>query len=167
MHDAGGAPYVDYVRSFSTAVAPTSSLPHHPFWHDEDGITAVAAVGTQADMQAAAAEIRKVLGDAVQVVSFRIRTWRGTWGLVARAAGTSKGTALRWLAAHHGCEPYETVVVGDWLNDIPMFLLAGRSYAMAHSPREVQRAATLVVDTAEKGGGLARVVEDMFGIVTP
>ena len=32
----------------------------------------------------------------------------------------------------------EVVAVGDWLNDVPMFQVAGRSFAMAHASDEVK-----------------------------
>ena len=55
--------------------------------------------------------------------------------------------------------------VGDWINDVPMFLVAGRSYAMGQAPDEVKRAATFVLEeTSEAGGGVARAVEEAFGV---
>ena len=78
----------------------------------------------------------------------------------ARGGGT-KGSALAYVAAHYGCAMEETVCVGDWLNDVPMFAVAGRSYAMGQAPDEVKRAASAVLEeTSEQGGGIARVVEE-------
>jgi hydroxymethylpyrimidine pyrophosphatase-like HAD family hydrolase len=46
-----------------------------------------------------------------------------------------------------------------------MFGVAGRSYVMGHAPDEVKRAASHVLDeTSETGGGIARVVEEAFGV---
>jgi hypothetical protein len=46
--------------------------------------------------------------------------------------------------------------VGDWLNDLPMFQVAGRSFAMGQAPDAVKSAATDVLDaTATTGGGIA------------
>ena len=55
---------------------------------------------------------------------------------MARAAGGTKGSALAYVAAHHGCTLDETVCVGDWLNDVSMFAVAGRSYAMGQASAE-------------------------------
>jgi hypothetical protein len=55
--------------------------------------------------------------------------------------------------------------VGDWLNDLSMFAVAGRSYAMGHAPETVKRAATNVLtQTSETGGGIAHAIEDAFGL---
>jgi hydroxymethylpyrimidine pyrophosphatase-like HAD family hydrolase len=87
--------------------------------------------------------------------------------MVVRAAGGTKGTALAWLADHHGLAMEETVCVGDWLNDVSMFGVAGRSFAMGQAPHEVKQAATDVLEeTNETGGGIARIVERVFGVVT-
>jgi hydroxymethylpyrimidine pyrophosphatase-like HAD family hydrolase len=166
VHDDSGESFLAYVSTWSTDVRHTRSIPDHPFWTDEDGVTAVVAVGSSTQVGGAAEEIGERLGDAAQVAKFPIRRLPGAWGLVVRAAGGSKGAALRWLAAHHGFEAYETVCVGDWLNDVSMFSVAGRSFAMGHAPDEVKRAATDVLDeTGEKGGGVARAIESAFGVV--
>jgi hydroxymethylpyrimidine pyrophosphatase-like HAD family hydrolase len=75
---------------------------------------------------------------------------------VVRAAGVDKGTAIDWVARHHGVTAAEVVAVGDWLNDIPMLRRAGRSFAMGQAPLEVKAAATDVLKaSAHTGGGLA------------
>ena len=85
--------------------------------------------------------------------------------MIARAAGGTKGSELAFVAAHYGCAPEETVCVGDWMNDVSMFAVAGRSYAMGHAPDDVKKAASVVlVETAEHGGGIARAIEEAFGV---
>jgi hydroxymethylpyrimidine pyrophosphatase-like HAD family hydrolase len=84
---------------------------------------------------------------------------------MARAAGATKGSALRWLAEREAVPMAETVCVGDWLNDVPMFEAAGRSFAMGQAPSEVKdRATDVLEETGEKGGGVARVLDVAFGI---
>jgi hydroxymethylpyrimidine pyrophosphatase-like HAD family hydrolase len=80
--------------------------------------------------------------------------------MVVRTAGVDKGTAIEWIARHHGVTLAEVVVVGDWLNDVPMMKAAGRSFAMAQSPAAVKAAATdvLAADTWS-GGGIAEAAE--------
>ena len=54
---------------------------------------------------------------------------------------------------------------GDWFNDVPMFRAAGRSFAMGQAPEDVKRAASDVLkETSETGGGIARVVDELFGV---
>lgn len=168
VHDPHGDPFVHYVTTWSTDVERADSLVDHGAWHGDDGVTAVVAVGPGDRIALAVDLIRRGLSEVAQVAMFPIKRVTGAWGLVARASGGTKGSALTWLADHHGITVDETVVVGDWLNDVPMFGVAGRSFAMGHAPDEVKRAATDVLpETAEQGGGIARIVREVFGVSTP
>ncbi len=165
-HDAKGAEYVAYVALWSSDIRIATSIAEHPLWHDADGVTAVVAVGTGDQIATAVSGIEKTCGDAVQVASFPLRRMPGRWGMIVRAARGTKGSALAWLATHHGFEIAETVCVGDWYNDAPMLAIAGRSFAMAQAPDDVKRLATdVLVESSENGGGIARVVRDVFGVV--
>jgi HAD superfamily hydrolase (TIGR01484 family) len=165
VHDDAGSPFLGYVSTWSTDVRRAPSVADHGVWTDAAGVTAVVAVGTAAQIDEAVEGIIRDVGDAAQVVMFPVRRLAGSWALITRAAGRSKGSALRWIAAHHGCELYETVCVGDWMNDVPMLEIAGRAYAMGHAPDEVKAVATdLLPETSESGGGIARAVAEAFGI---
>jgi Cof subfamily protein (haloacid dehalogenase superfamily) len=165
VHDASGDIFLPYVRTWSNDIRRADKLGEHELWQDEDGITACVAVGTGEQITRTFEGIRLGLGEAAQVAMFQIRRVPGMWGLVARASGGTKGTALQWIAEHHGYGSDETVAVGDWLNDIPMMLAATRSYAMGQAPDEVKKVATKVLEeTSETGGGIARVVEEELGI---
>ena len=165
VHDARGEPFLPYVRTWSLDVQATAAVEEHEFWSSEDGITAVVAVGTAEQIHGTGDEIERSLGTQAQVAMFPIRRLVDTWGLIARAAGGTKGSALSYVAAQHGCALDETVCVGDWLNDVSMFAVAGRSYAMGQAPDEVKHAATAVLaETSEHGGGIARVIEELFEV---
>jgi hydroxymethylpyrimidine pyrophosphatase-like HAD family hydrolase len=165
VHDASGEDFLAYVRTWSNDIRRADRLHEHELWHDVDGITAAVAVGTGPQISGTFESIRTGLGDAAQLAMFQIRRVPGMWGLVARASGGTKGTALRWIAEHHGYAPDETVAVGDWLNDLPMMRAAGRSYAMGQAPDEVKEIATgVLAETSETGGGVARVVREELGL---
>lgn len=165
VHDQRGTPYLDYVSTWSTAILPTRSVAKHAYWADEAGVTALVAVGTAGQIQDAVASIQSTLGDAAQVASFPTRRMENTWGMVVRAAGGNKGSALRWLAEHHGIGIEQTVCVGDWMNDLPMFEAAGRSFAMGQAPDALKAAATdRLQETHDEGGGVARAVHLAFGV---
>jgi len=165
VHDDAGLPFLGYVSTWSTDVRRAARVVEHVLWEEIDGITAVVAVGTATQISATVEDIQAKLDGIAQAIMFPIRRIPGTWGLVARASGGTKGTALEWLAQHHGFSVKEAVCVGDWLNDVPMFAAAGRSFAMGQAPDEVKRAATDVLpETSETGGGIARVVREVFGV---
>ncbi len=72
------------------------------------------------------------------------------------AKGVSKGAALADLAAQLGVQPEHVAVAGDWYNDLSMFAVAARSYAMPHAPPEVKAAASCVLDDgAPRRGAIA------------
>ncbi|XXY54416.1 HAD family hydrolase [Sorangium sp. So ce269] len=166
VHDAIGAPHVHYVRGWSPAIAEVDRVSSHPYWEHEHGLLALVAIGTEAQVMAAVEEVRSELGRAAFVVSFPLLQDGPTsiFAMMVRAAGPTKGTAVAWLAEHYGCSPSDVVVVGDWLNDLPMFEVAGRSFAMGQAPENVKQAATdrLKAD-ALLGGGIAEAIRRAFG----
>ena len=164
-HDARGEPFLPYVRTWSQDVRRTDSLEAHEFWQHEEGVTAVVAVGSAEQIHGTADEIERARAGQVQIAMFPVKRLPDTWGLIARAAGGTKGSALTYVAAHHGCVVEETVCVGDWVNDVSMFAVAGRSFAMGQAPDNVKSAASDVLEeTSEHGGGIARAVEEVFGL---
>ncbi len=166
-HDSEGMPFLGYVSTWSNDVRRTADVLEHELWRAEDGVTAVVALGSQESVSRAVQDIRADLPHAVTVAMFPLRRGPhiGTWALIVRAAGGTKGTAMRFIAQHEGVDLADTVCVGDWVNDVPMFEVAGRSFAMGQAPDEVKSKATDVLsETTEQGGGVARAVAEAFGI---
>ena len=97
-------------------------------------------------------------------VAFPVSAYPGKHALLVRAAGPSKGTALAELCRMIGCTLDEAVAVGDWVNDIPMFEVAGRSFAMATAPDVVRDKATdVLARPAGSGGGIAEAIRPAWG----
>lgn len=164
VHDGLGAPFAGYVRTWSPNIAVVEEVGAHPYWDHERGLLAVVAVGQEEPIEEAAAELRSLLAGAAMVVSFSVSRFTGIAALIVRAHGPTKGTAVAWLAEHHGCTPAEVVAVGDWLNDVPMFETAGRSFVMAQAPEAVKRAATDQLEASvETGGGVAEAIAIAWG----
>jgi len=168
VHDERGADYLPYVRTWSTDLRYAHRVTEHALWDSKDGMTAVVALGREASIGRTVADIQRDETEAMQVAMFPFRRdadkSREHWGMVARAAGGTKGTALEWMAAHYGISVEETVCVGDWLNDLPMLQAAGRSFAMGQSPDEVKKAATDVLERdITQGGGIAEAIDRAFG----
>lgn len=155
IHDDVGAPYLRYVQTWSKQVTRIDRATEHPHWTHPRGVSEVVCVGHEESVRAIERTLGERCAEAVQVVSFPIRRpgGDGRWGMVVRAKGPSKGTAVEALARHHGVTPAEVVVVGDWLNDLSMFAVAGRSFAMGQAPEPVKMAATDVLDATNLTGG--------------
>ncbi len=72
--------------------------------------------------------------------------------------GSSKGTALEFLAPRLGIPLAEVIAVGDNLNDLEMIQTAGLGVAMGNAPAEVKSQADYVTATNDNEG-LAVVIE--------
>jgi hydroxymethylpyrimidine pyrophosphatase-like HAD family hydrolase len=165
-HDGRGAPFVGYVQTWSTDIRVARDVFEHELWNAPDGVTAAIALGPRDRIVQSVAEIERDLPGTVFIATFPLRTGEPDhWAMLVRASGGTKGTALRWIAQHEKIPVERAVCVGDWLNDVPMFEAAGRSFAMGQAPEEVRSKATDVLqETADSGGGIARVIEIAFGI---
>ena len=166
VYDPRGEPYIGYVQSWSPNVSPVERVTAHPYWEHEAGIHAVVAVGTEDQIRASVDEVQGALPEQAFVLSFPVSHRSGLFAMIVRAAGSTKGTAVEWLSVHYGCDPAEVVVVGDWLNDVPMFKRAGRSFVMAQAPKIVKAAATDELEAhASRGGGIAEAIRRAWGKV--
>lgn len=165
IHDAHGAPHLEYVQTWSPTARPTGAVLEHRSWDEPAALTGVVSVGTQEQIALLREDLQRDGGRDVQVATFALRRPAGAWGMFVRAAGINKGSALAFVASHHGHRLEQTIAIGDWLNDVAMFKVAGRSYAMGQAPDEVKGAASHVLrETSREGGGIARVIEENFGI---
>lgn len=157
-HDDAGSLYAPYVRTWSPnlrVIDPAAAWQTVPL--------AAVAVGDEAAIRAAH-EVLRGHADQLFSVSFSVSMVPGKHAILVRSAGPNKGTALRELCKLAGCEVSEAVAVGDWLNDVPMFEVAGRSFAMASAPEAVRAAASdTLVTQAGAGGGIAEAIRRSFG----
>lgn len=158
VHDDAGDAFIPYVRLWSSRFSRHRRVVEHPHWDSERGLSEVVCVGGKTSIQGTSTQIGAHTGEALHVATFpltRVAPLDGeeAWGMVVRANHCSKGTAVHWLANHHGISAEEVVVVGDWLNDLPMFAVAGRSFAMGQAHDTLKAAATDVLDATSKAGG--------------
>lgn len=78
-------------------------------------------------------------------------------------AGVSKGNALRRLAGHYGIAMEETMVFGDYLNDLNMLSVTPNSYAMCNGHEEVKRLCRHMTTYSNNEDGVVRELEKIFG----
>ena len=167
VHDAAGALFTPYVKTWTGTLEQTEDLHAHPLWEDAAGVLSAIVIGRMVDIDATAAEIRAELGAHAHLISFPLTRFEGMGGMVVRAAGRTKGTALTTIGAHLGIGVDEMVAVGDWFNDKPMFEVVGRSFAMKSAPEDVQALATDQVQCELAEGGVAEVIERVFSSGAP
>ena len=72
-----------------------------------------------------------------------------TW-LEIHPKGATKANALLALKEMLGCE--KTVCFGDGKNDVPMFMIADESYAVANAEQELKTIASAVIESNEADG---------------
>jgi Cof subfamily protein (haloacid dehalogenase superfamily) len=157
-HDHAGAPYAPYVKTWSPNLRVVEE---DVVWQTVP--LAAVAVGDAAAVAAARAVLD---GHATQLfsVDFAVKGLPGKHALLVRLAGPTKGTALTELCRRAGCSLDEAVAVGDWVNDIPMFEVAGRSFVMGSAPDAVRCKATdVLARTAGSGGGIAEAIRRSWG----
>jgi Cof subfamily protein (haloacid dehalogenase superfamily) len=157
-HEHAGAPFASYISTWSPNLRVV----------EEDAVwqtvpLAAVAVGEPHAVAAAHGRLRSH-ADRLFSVSFPIHAVPDKHALMVRAAGPTKGTALAELCQLAGCSLSESVAVGDWVNDVPMFEVAGRSFAMGTAPDAVCAKATdLLPHTADAGGGIAEAIRRAWG----
>lgn len=157
-HDHPGAPYAGYVSTWSPNVRIVED---HIAWQTVP--LAAVAIGEPEQVEAVHATLR-AHADRIFSVSFPVSACPGKHAVLVRAAGPTKGTALAELCRTAGCGLADAVAIGDWVNDIPMFEVAGRSFAMGSSPDTVRVKATDVLSTtAGAGGGIAEAIRLAWG----
>ena len=73
--------------------------------------------------------------------------------------GVSKGEGIRCLQKELGISPEETIVFGDYLNDLPMAHHAGRSFAPINAHHMVKERFTDIIDSNTKGSVTEKIIE--------
>ena len=158
-HDAGGEPFTHYVNTWSPKLMQVEDAHHADVWANEP--LAGVAIG---DAEAIAAAYATLQGQGLFSVAFPIYNIEGKHAILARAAGPTKGTALAELCRMTGCTLAEAVAVGDWVNDVPMFEVAGRSFVMGNAPEHVRvKASDHLERVAGSGGGIAEAIRRAWG----
>ncbi len=161
LHDESGEEYLAFVRIWTKRAVRLPSMINRATFDEAGSVSALLALGEEEPIRRAALRIQSTASEHLQVGIFASRKNDSSlWGMVVRAAGITKATALGHIAAHYGATLEETVAVGDWINDVTMLEAAGKSYAMAQAPESVKAAANEVL-TADmwEGGGVAEAAE--------
>ncbi len=90
---------------------------------------------------------------------YRSQSKRGLYYLDIRRAGSSKGKGLKRLLKYLHIKPHQSVVMGDWYNDISMFESDAIKVAVANSIPELIRNADHVTERSNNNEGPAEFLE--------
>lgn len=154
-----GRDHVAYVGTWSPAVTLHDRLASSPAWALRKKVTMTVAVGSHDRVKAAHERVADAHGGLLSVFRFPVDASRMAWTLLVRDASVDKSTGLAEVAAGLGLDARHVAVVGDWINDVPMFRWARRSFVMGQSPEHVAVHATdRLTATASTGGGVAEAV---------
>ncbi|MFO0610008.1 MAG: HAD family hydrolase [Polyangiales bacterium] len=154
-----GRDHVEYIGTWSPSVTLHPRLESSPAWPLREKVTMAVAVGSHDDVKAAHERVTGAHGERLSAFRFPINSSRTAWTLLVRDAAIDKSTGLAEVAAGLGLDARQVAVVGDWINDVPMFRWARRSFAMGQSPDHVAAHATdRLTATASTGGGVAEAV---------
>jgi hypothetical protein len=157
--EAHGADHMAYIGTWSPSITLHTKLTHPDAWTHRRDVTMMVAIGGHDEVKAAHAHIGDRHGSAVLAARFPVSATREAWALLVRDLRYDKATGLAELAARMNITAADVAVVGDWINDVPMFRWAGRSFAMGQSPEHVAAHAThRLKATSSTGGGVAEAV---------
>ena len=124
-----------------------SSLPLADFWDRTDGrANKVLLRGDEELIDACLQDLRV---RTVKGTSF-FTSSPSTLEIVAR--GTDKGLGLIYCASMLGIDPSEVIAVGDGMNDLPMFAVAGLSAAVENADEAVRARAGITVPSHDEDG---------------
>lgn len=76
--------------------------------------------------------------------------------------GTNKGTAVEHMQELLGIHPENTLVFGDYFNDVQMLEKAGQSYAMKNAHPEVIKIAKKITQFDNNEGGVTKEIADIL-----
>lgn len=90
---------------------------------------------------------------------FRSKKNENIFYLEIRKAGSSKGKAVARISKHLSFKAEQTIVIGDWYNDITMFQSKYVKVAVANAIPELLKTADFVTEKSNKENGVAEFFE--------
>lgn len=76
----------------------------------------------------------------------------------------SKGTAIEMLQKKFGITPEETLIFGDYLNDLDMMGVGYYSYAMKNAHPKIREISRFVTRFDNNHNGVTETIKELFGI---
>ncbi len=160
--DRNGVRYSRYTAAWTPDQVQVDDVLDIERWNPGADVSCVLCIGAEQAVRGCARELEHSENARLSVLTFPMPFGPRprTWGMLVRAAHVTKGSAVQWIADYYGVALEETIAIGDWLNDIPMLRIAGRSFAMAQSDPSVKAAASDVLEANDvRGAGIHESAE--------
>lgn len=93
---------------------------------------------------------------------FRSHFHENIYYLEIKKSGSTKAKGLIRLLKHLKLDQSNTMVIGDWYNDIPLFETKSFKVAMGNAVPELKRMADLVLSKSNNEDGIAEILEALL-----
>lgn len=94
---------------------------------------------------------------------FKVAVAGNAWlDITGRTA--SKGTAIEWIQQRFAISPQETLVFGDYLNDLDMMGSGWHSYAMKNAHPRILEISRFVTRYDNNNNGVVDTIRQLFGL---
>ncbi|MCH5600233.1 HAD family hydrolase [Niabella ginsengisoli] len=94
---------------------------------------------------------------------FKVAVAGAIWLDITNIDG-SKGTAIKTIQERLKVSSEETLVFGDYLNDMDMIQNAGYSYAMKNAHPEILKAAKYITELDNNNGGVTHTIKQLIDL---
>ena len=118
--------------------------------------------GDEKPVKETAERIQKLNLPDVQVFLFPSIRYYPMWYFELRRIGVNKGTGLKALRKYLGIEKSETLAIGDFINDVPMFMEAGIRATVANAHENVLKIADYVSKYSCDNDAVADIIENLI-----
>jgi Cof subfamily protein (haloacid dehalogenase superfamily) len=118
---------------------------------DNERISGFLLIDTQQALQPVYESLKQAFPDEINVYFAEDVSMKGYYWLQTFHQNANKGRMVKHLVDHLGWSLEKTVVFGDYVNDLDMFKVAGRSVAMSNALPEVKQAAHEVIGSNQNG----------------
>lgn len=130
--------------------------------NSEDDIVCLNFIDRKETLQPLYNEISKVpFADKLSIHFLENRYSTGWHWLTIHAYKAQKHIAVKELIKYEGIKDHELVVFGDNLNDLSMFKIADRSYAVSNGVRKLKDVATGVIGHHNNGAVVDFIVNEV------
>ena len=99
--------------------------------------------------------------DGIQFFLFPSIRYYPMWYMEIRSAGVDKGVGVEALQESLGIAPENTLVIGDYINDLPMFYKAGFRAAVSNAHQDIIDIADYVSPLSCDQDGVGEIIEKL------